>query len=122
MATFYVVSKIELIILVHKFGISHVIKKCLCAMFNFHPITMHVKDNAYNVNNNVIKSIFQVLVIGDLGLEWRLNVKRFKIIVENLSKSYHNIIFMPKIVAFVANGIMHLMEIKQGILPNHVDL
>jgi len=83
---------------------------------------MHVKDNAYTVNNNVIKSIFQVLIIGDLGLEWRLNVKRFKIIVENLLKNYHNIILMRKIVAFVANGIMHLMEIKQGILPNQVDL
>jgi len=73
---------------------------------------MHVKDNADNVNNNVIKSIFQVLVIGNLGLEWRLNVKRFKIIVENLLKSFHNIILMPKIVAFVANGIVHLLEIK----------
>lgn len=112
MATFHVVSKIEFIILVHKFGISHVIEKCLCAMFNFHLITMHVKDNADNVNNNVIKSIFQVLVIGNLGLEWRLNVKRFKIIVENLLKSFHNIILMPKIVAFVANGIVHLLEIK----------
>ncbi len=64
MAIFHVVGKIELTTLANKFEISHVIEKCFCAMFNFHPITMHVKDDAYNVNNNVIKSIirFQSLV------------------------------------------------------------
>ncbi len=81
MATFHATGKIELIILANKFGILHVIEKCLCAMFNFHPRTMHVKENAYDVNNNVIRFIYQVPVIGDLGLEWKLNVKRFKIIV-----------------------------------------
>lgn len=57
MATFHVTGKTELIILDNKFGILHVIEKCLRAMFNFRPRTMHVKENAYDVNNNVIRFI-----------------------------------------------------------------
>jgi hypothetical protein len=45
-------------------------------------------DKAYDGNNNVIKSIYQVLVFGDLILEWRVNAKKFKIVVKNLLKSF----------------------------------
>jgi hypothetical protein len=56
-------------------------------MFDFRPWTMHVsKDDAYDANNNVIKSIYHVSIIGDVSLEWRVNVKKFKIIVEIFQK------------------------------------
>lgn len=58
MATFHATAKTELIILANKFGISHVTQKCSRAMFNFHLRTMHVKDDAYDVNNNVIRFIY----------------------------------------------------------------
>jgi hypothetical protein len=88
MATFHVEDKVKLIVHANKFGISHVIEKCLCAMFGFHLGIVHVsKNDAYDGNNNVIISIYQVLVIGEVGLEWRVNVGRFKINVKNLSKS-----------------------------------
>jgi len=62
-------------------------------MFNFYPRTMDVsKDDACDANNNVIRSIYHVSIIGDLGLEWRVNAEKFKIIVENLSKSSQNIV------------------------------
>jgi hypothetical protein len=50
-------------------------------MFSFHLGTIHVsKDNVYDANNNVIRFIYQVLVIGDFSLEWRVNARRFKIL------------------------------------------
>jgi len=50
------------------------------------------KDDACDANNNVIRSIYHVSIIGDLGLEWRVNAEKFKIIVENISKSSQNIV------------------------------
>jgi hypothetical protein len=39
-------------------------------MFSFHLGTMHVsKDDAYDANNNVIRSIYQVLIIDDFSLQ-----------------------------------------------------
>jgi hypothetical protein len=55
------------------------------------------------------------LVIGNLGLEWRVNSGRFKIMAENVLKRFHNIFLMPKTMAFVANVISHLVEIKQEV-------
>lgn len=85
MITFHSKGKSELIVPNDKFGISHVIEKCLCAMFGFHRDTIHVsKDDEYDANDNVIIFVCQVLVIGDLNLEWKANVGRFKIVGENL--------------------------------------
>jgi hypothetical protein len=73
MTTFHAKGKAKLIIPSNEFGISHVTKKCMCAMFDFHPRTIHVsKDDAYDANNNVIRFIYQVLVIGDLNLELKV--------------------------------------------------
>jgi hypothetical protein len=89
MVTFHAKGKVELIVLTNKFEISHVIDKCLCAMFEFHQGIVPIsKDDAYDANNNVIRPIYQVPIIGDLGLEWKANVGRFKIIRENLPKSF----------------------------------
>ncbi len=101
MVTFLVYGKAELIVPSNKFGISHVIDKCLCAMSNFHPRIVHVsKDDAYDANNNVIRSIYQILVIGDLDLEWRVNFERFTTITKNLLKNFENIFLVPNIMAF----------------------
>jgi hypothetical protein len=103
-------GKIEFIVLVDQFGISHVTDKCLCAMFGCHPRIVHVsKDDAYDTNNNDIKSIYQVLIIGDFGLKWKVNVERFKIVLT------------LKILAYVINVVSHFVEIKQGVVPNHVN-
>jgi hypothetical protein len=78
MATFHAKGKVQLIIHVDKFGISHVIEKYLCVMFNFHLRMMDVsKDDACDANNNVNRSIYHVSIIGDLNLDWRLNAKKF---------------------------------------------
>jgi hypothetical protein len=98
-------------------------KKCLCAMFGFHMGTVHVsKDKMYDDNNNVIRSIYQVLVLGDFSLEWKVNAERFKIVAKDLTKSSENIVLTPKIVTFVANAILYLMDIKQEVVPKCVDL
>jgi hypothetical protein len=65
-------------------------------MFGFHLGIVHVsKNKMYDDNNNVIKSIYQVSVLGDFGLEWKVNVGRFRIIVEISPKSYKNIVLTP---------------------------
>jgi len=51
-------------------------------------------------------------VLGDFDLEWRVNVERFKIIVENLLKSFQNIVLMSETITSIANAILHLVEIK----------
>jgi len=82
-------------------------------MFSFHLGTMHVsKDDAYDANNNVIRSIYQVLIIGDFSLQWRVNTKRFRIVAKNLWKNSQNIVLMLEIVTSIANVILHLMEVK----------
>jgi len=98
--TFHANGKAEIIVPSNEFRISHVTEKCLCVMFNFHPRIVHVyKDDAYDANNNVFRSIYQVIVIGNLDLEWRVNFERFMIIVKNLLRSFHNIILVPKTMA-----------------------
>jgi hypothetical protein len=75
MATFHVEGKVELIVLTNNFRILHAIEKCLCVMFGFHLGIVDVsKDKTYDDNNNVIRSIYQVPILGDFGLEWRVNV------------------------------------------------
>ncbi len=91
-------------------------------MFGFHLRIVYVsKDEMYDDNNNVIRSIYQVLVFGDFGLEWRVNAGRFKIIVENLLKSFQNIVLTLEIAAFVFKCCPHLVEIKQEVVPKRVD-
>ncbi len=113
MGTFHAKGKVELIVPIDDFGISHVIEKCLCAMFGFHLINIQVsKDETFDDNNNVIRSNYQILVFGDFGLVWRVNVGRFKTVAENLPKSSQNIVLMLEIAASIVNVISHLVEIK----------
>jgi len=101
MATFHVKGKAKLIIPSDKFGISNVTKKCLCVMFNFHLGIIHVsKDDAYDANNNVIKFIYQVSVINDMGLKWRVNSRRFRIVVKNLPIRSQNFVLTDKTIAY----------------------
>jgi hypothetical protein len=59
MVTFHAKGKVKLIVPFSKFGILHVTKKCMCALFGFPSGTVHVsKDDTYDANNNVIKSIY----------------------------------------------------------------
>jgi len=70
MATFHAKGKVELIVPTNNFRILRAIEKCLCAMFGFHLGIVHVsKDKTYDDNNNVIRSIYQVPILGDFGLE-----------------------------------------------------
>ncbi len=96
MATFHAEGKVGLIVPTNDFGISHVIEKCLCAMFGFHSGIVHVsKDKMYDDNNNVIRSIYQVLALGDFRFEWRVNARKFRIVGESHLKSSQNIVLTP---------------------------
>jgi hypothetical protein len=69
----------------------------------------------------VIRSISQVSVIGVIGLKWRVNSGRFKIVAKNLLKSSKNIVLMSETMSLVANVVLHLVEIKQEVLAQHVN-
>jgi hypothetical protein len=45
-------------------------------------------------------------------LEWKAKFEKFKIIEENLLRSFQNIILTLEITASIANAILHLVEIK----------
>jgi hypothetical protein len=45
-------------------------------------------DKTYDGNNNVINSNYQVLVLGDFILEWRVNAEKLKIVAKNLLKNF----------------------------------
>jgi hypothetical protein len=123
MVIFHAKGKVELTVLVDNLGILHVTKKCLCAMFGFHMRTIHVsKDKMYDDNNNVIRSIYQVPILCDFGLEWRVNAERFKIVAKDLRKNSQNSVSTLKIATFVANAILYLVDIKQEVVPKCVDL
>jgi hypothetical protein len=77
-------------------------------MFGFHLRIVHIsKDDAYDANNNVIRSIYQVPIIGGLSLEWRVNLGRLRIIAKNLPRSFLNTILMSKI------DVLHHAQVRQ---------
>jgi hypothetical protein len=91
-------------------------------MSGVQPRTFHVsKDETYDGNNNLIRSICHVSIFSDFGLEWKVNAKRFKIVAKNLPKSSQNTILVPKTTASFTNVILHVVEIKQEIYPNYVN-
>jgi hypothetical protein len=56
-------------------------------MFGFQLGTMHTsKDNAYDDNNNVIRSIYQVLVTVKQGSKRTFDIEKNSIIGENFPK------------------------------------
>jgi hypothetical protein len=83
MVTFHAKGNVELTIPTNEFGISQMTKKCLCAMFGLQLDTVHIsKEDAYDDNNSVTRSIYQVLVNASQGLKWILDGKMFKIVGE----------------------------------------
>jgi hypothetical protein len=82
-------------------------------MIDFHPIMAHEpKDDANDANNNVIRPIYQVPIIDDFNLEWRVNAEKFRIIAENLSKNSQNTMLTSKIATSITNVVPRFMEIK----------
>lgn len=79
------------------------------------------QGQTYDVNNNFIRSVYQVPILGDFHLEWRVNAGRFRIVVENLLKSSQNIVLKLKIVASVTNVVPHFVEITQEVVPKCVN-
>jgi hypothetical protein len=88
MVTFHAKGNVELTIPTNEFGISQMTKKCLCAMFDLQSNTIHIsKDDAYDDNNSVTTSIYQVPMNASQGLEWILNGRMLKVVGEKQLKS-----------------------------------
>jgi len=71
MTTFYVESKVDLIILVDDFENVRIIKKCFSYMFDFQHGSIHLfRDAAYNHNSVVKNSIYQESISNPNGVHW----------------------------------------------------
>jgi hypothetical protein len=69
MVTIHTKGMQKLTIMVNDFGIIMVLKKWLCAMFNFQFVSVHVsKDDAYDELNHVTKSTYQPPIASSQGL------------------------------------------------------
>jgi hypothetical protein len=69
MATFYVESKVDFMILIDASGNVRITKKCMFYMFGFQPSFIHVfRHDVYNDNNVVINSIYEEFVSIPHGL------------------------------------------------------
>jgi hypothetical protein len=51
-----------------------------------------------------------------------INGGMFKIVGENLLRSFQNTIIMPKIVTYVVNDALHGVKVKQELIGDVVDL
>ncbi len=82
-------------------------------MFGLQPDTVHVSnDDAYDDNNSVTKSIYQVPVNVSQGLEWIFNGRTFKIVGEKWLKSSKDIIMTLGITVSITNDVAHIVEVK----------
>jgi len=81
--------ELELTILNNDLGIFRVSEKCLSVMFGVQLRIVHIsKNDAFDDNNNITRFIYQVLFPSAHRLGWILHVDRFRIVGENLPKSF----------------------------------
>jgi hypothetical protein len=85
MATFCVGGQFELTILIDGIDITIVIEKCLCVMFSFQHGSLHIfKDAAYDANNNISSSVYQISIATIQGQEWVVSSRRYKVVCANV--------------------------------------
>ncbi len=83
-------------------------------MFGFEYGTVHISnDDAYNDNNNVTKSIYQIQFSTRRACNGWSIVNIFKIIDNSMSKTSQNNMFMLGIFPYVVNETEHGVEVKQ---------
>ncbi len=73
-------------------------------MFGFQCGSFHVsRDDAYNDNTIVKNSIYQEFVSNPNGVHWDVNIRRYKIVGNNLIYYFQGIILTPRVATYVAN-------------------
>lgn len=84
MATFHVIGKPDLTILISDFGVVQVTKNILCVIFVFWQGSLHVsKDISYTENNIMLSYIYQVLDVNSKGMFWMVTNGRYQIVDEH---------------------------------------
>ncbi len=114
MAIFYVVGKVDLMILVDDYGNVRVIKKYLSYMFGFQRGSIHVsRDDVYDDNNVVKNSIYHESISNPNGVHWDVKARRYMIVGNNFIQCSQGTIFTPGIIAFVVNVAPEVFVAKQ---------
>jgi hypothetical protein len=96
MATFRVNGYLELTILVDGIDTIIVIEECLCAMFVFQLGSLYIfKDAAYDANNNVSSSVYQISIAKIQGQEWVVGSRCYRVVCANIFAHSQKTILMP---------------------------
>ncbi len=117
MATFNVVGKPNLTILVFNFGLVQMTKNVLCAMFAFRQGSMHVsKDVSYRDDNFALNSIYQVSDVNPRGMFWFVTNGKYQIVGENVCNNPQDNVVTPNTTTSMANIAMKGILIKESPL------
>jgi hypothetical protein len=98
MATFHVITRSELTIMVDNLGMTSMSKQCLCAMFLFELGFLHIsKDVSYDYNNLVLNLVYQIPVTSSQGGQWVVGCSCYCIIGNSFTHNFQKTILMPRI-------------------------
>jgi len=117
MATFHVVGKLDLTILVFKSKIVQVIENVLFAMFVFRRGSLHIsKDVSYVENNFVLSFVYQILDVNFEGMFWTIANGRYQIIDEHALNNFQDILKTSGTITLVVNIVVEGVVMKEN--PN----
>jgi hypothetical protein len=113
-ATFHVVGKLDLTILVGDFGVVEVTENVLYAMFTFRRGYVHVpKEVAYMEDNVVSSSSYQVMDVNPIGMFWIVTNGRFWILNDNAFNNSQDICLNIGTIASMANIFVQCIMMKE---------
>jgi len=122
MATFHVLGKKNITILVTDFGVVQVTKNVLCAMFVFWRGPLHAfKDVSYTEYNIILSFVYQVLDVNPKRMFWIINKVMYQVVGENVLNNFQDIVLTSSITTLVANIIVQGVMMKEkpnAISPN----
>jgi hypothetical protein len=125
MATFHVVGKPNLTILVFDYGVVQVTKNVLCAMFAFHWRYAHIfKDVSYKDNNIILSFVYQVSNVNLGRMFWTITNGKYRIVGKNVLNNFQDIVVTLGTTTSVANIAMGdiLMKEKPSMLSHDLKI
>ncbi len=102
MVTFHATKHSNLTIVVDKSWMTVVFEHCFCAMFTFHPSSLHIsKDVSYDSNNFVLSSLYQIPMTSSQGRQWVVGYGHYCIVGDSLVHNSQVTILTARTIGFV---------------------
>jgi hypothetical protein len=114
MATFHVIGKLKLTILVFDFEVIQVTKNILYVMFVFRRGFVHVSEDVSYVEDNIVLSfIYQVLDVNFTRMFWIIINGKYQIINDHALNNFQDIVLTLGTSALVANITVEGVMMKE---------